>query len=97
MCAEQNRNSSWFQELLDARRDDPEANAYSWLYRLSDDVCATMEENGMTKEELAEKASLSMHTVGRFCNTDTRLSLLTIFRIVKASGMAMPSYMREEE
>jgi len=97
MCAEQNRNSSWFQELLDATRDDPEANAHRWLYRLSDDVCATMEENGMTKEELAEKASLSMHTVGRFCNTDTRLSLLTIFRIVKASGMAMPSYMREEE
>ncbi len=79
---EQSREAEWFQEMLNEIEGDPDANMYSFLYKLAEEVCVVETD----VETIAEKTGVPVVTVRKFFKSwDMRL--LDVFKIVNGMGL----------
>jgi transcriptional regulator with XRE-family HTH domain len=66
---------------------DPEYITHGLLGALTDDICAAMEAQKLTRRELASRLGVSPQYVTKFLNTPQNTSLYQVVRIAQAVGL----------
>lgn len=76
-----------FAQLEAKFADDPEAIAERALLVTAESICRAMEEQGLTRTELARRMGVSRQYVTRFLNAPANTTLETIARFAGAVGL----------
>ena len=81
--------STIFVELEAKFADDPRALAERSLLVAAESICRAMDEQGITRLELARRMGVSRQYVTSFLNAPTNTTLETIIRFARAVGLEM--------
>ena len=81
------RRSDFFERLDREFANDPECITDGLLLRVTEIIYAAMEEQGLSRRELAQRAGVSARAVTAFYNAPTNTRLLTIVRLAQALGL----------
>jgi len=78
------------EEYLERKRrfeNDPDYILHGLLYDIAEDICAAMEEQGLSQADLAERIGAKRQFVNRFLNTPHNTTLRTVVRLATALGL----------
>ena len=81
--------TQWFNELRDKFAGDPEYITHGLLLDITARICEEMEEQGVSRSELAERLGVARQRVTHFLKTPTNTTLLTIVRFAEALGVSV--------
>ena len=81
------RESTFFTELHERYSDDPEYIVETMLLALTESICEAMEEQGISRAQLAARLGVSRQRVTNFLNAPTNTSLLTVVKFAQALGL----------
>jgi transcriptional regulator with XRE-family HTH domain len=77
---------NWFAQQFEQFDDDPEFNAGLLRLKLFEDILRIMEEQGVTRSELASRLSVSKAYITKLFNDSTNVTLHTLVRVSLALG-----------
>ena len=77
---------NWFSQQFETFEDDAEYRAGLLRLKLYEDILRVMEEQGVTRAELASRLSCSKAYVTKLFNDSTNVTLYTLVRIALALG-----------
>lgn len=80
---EQRLFAEWERELS----DDPGYIAHGLLCELTEDICRAMDQQGITRTELADRLGVSRQYITNFLNTPQNTTLKQIVRFANAVGL----------
>lgn len=76
--------SRTYQELALSFEDDPDYILHGLLYEIAEEICAAMQEQGLTQAELAARAGMKPPALCRFLRTPSNTTLRTVVRLAVA-------------
>ncbi|MBN1446408.1 MAG: helix-turn-helix transcriptional regulator [Bacteroidetes bacterium] len=79
----------WFAEQFEKFEEDAEYRTGLLRLKLYEDILRVMEEQGVTRAELAKRLSCSKAYVSKLFNDSTNMTLHTLVRIALALGCDM--------
>ncbi len=82
--------AEWEEEL----RDDPTAIVHSILCEVTEAICAAMDEQGMSRADLARKLDVSPQYITEFLNTPQNTTVKQIVRFANAVGLELDLTLR---
>jgi len=77
----------WFQQYLDRYRDDPDYVLEGIVLDLTDRIALAMQEQGVSRAELAERLGVSRAYITKLLGGNTNMTLRTLVRLALALGM----------
>lgn len=77
----------WFQQYLDRYRDDPEYVLEGVVLDLTDQIAVAMQEQGVSRAELAERLGVSRAYITKVLGGSTNMTLRTLVRLALALGL----------
>ncbi len=87
MTAYETSAQEWFTSLVEQYRDDPEYIAEKLVLDIIGDLCRAMEEQSVTKAELAQRLGTSPAFVSQVLNGKPNMTLLTLAKFAAALGL----------
>ncbi len=81
------KESTWLEKLDEQFANDPEYIVHGMLLDLTEDICRAMDEQGITRSELANRLGVSRQYVTNFLNTPTNTTLKSIVQFAQAVGL----------
>lgn len=81
--------AAWFEGLETQDADDPDYILYGLLYKATDEICCAMEVRGITEQQVATRAGMSIRQFRRFLQTPKNTQLQTVVRIATALGLRL--------
>ena len=91
------RRSELFEQFEREFADDPECLTDGLLLRVTEIIYVAMEDQGLSRRELAERADVSPRSLTEFFNASTNTSLLTIVRFAQALGLEVEIALRPKQ
>ena len=79
--------STWLEKLDKEFANDPEYIVHGILLDITEDICRAMEQQGITRSELANRLGVSRQYVTNFLNTPTNTTLKSIVQFAQAVGL----------
>jgi len=79
--------ASWFEQLYQEKKSDPDYNLIALLEHLSDQIAYAMENKNITKSQLAEKMRLNPPQISRLLSGRRNITLETAVKAAAALGM----------
>ena len=79
-----NSNKDWVEEAKEKVEDNPEALAERYFIDITEQILLYMEENDITKSELADRMDVSRGYISKLFSDNSNLTLLTLAKISKA-------------
>lgn len=79
--------TQWFEELGEQFKDDPEYITHGLLLDVTAEICEAMEEQDVSRVELAGRLGVVRQRVSNFLNTPSNTTLLTIVKFAQALGL----------
>ncbi len=73
-----------FQQWLEEHEDDPEFIVYGLLYEITESICEAMEQQSVTRAELAKRLGVKRQYITNFLNTPRNTTIETVVRFAKA-------------
>ncbi|HET6386280.1 MAG TPA: helix-turn-helix transcriptional regulator [Armatimonadota bacterium] len=83
-CAGKSDAADWFTRELQEYRKDPEFVAESLSLAINEKISALMEQNGITRADLAHRLGVKRAFVTRLLNGSANSTLLTLVRVATA-------------
>ena len=78
----------WFRQYEDRYRDDPDFVLEGLIIELTDQIVVSMQEQGVSRAELAERLGVSRAYITKVLNGHGNMTLRTLVRLALALGMA---------
>lgn len=91
------RRSELFEQLEREFADDPEYLTDGLLLHVTAIIYVAMEDQGLSRRDLARRAGVSTRSVTAFYNTPTNTPLLTIVRFAQALGLEVEIALRPKQ
>ena len=88
------KGAALFHKILDETPQEVKTQV-DWQYGISDAICHRLQELGMSKKELAQKAGTSPAAVTRWIGGGQNFTLSTLAKISVVLGIPLISVMRD--
>lgn len=85
----------WFQEELQKAQDTFDYRLERLLFELAEDICRHMDEQHLTRAELASRLNCSRAYITKVLNGNPNVTLKTLLRIADALGRDVNIYLPE--
>jgi transcriptional regulator with XRE-family HTH domain len=89
--------SAFFAELRQRAREDPAYLTERALLEVAERVYVAMEEQGVSRAELARRVGVPRQRVTNFLNTPSNTTVQTIVRFAQALGLEVDISLRPRE
>jgi transcriptional regulator with XRE-family HTH domain len=87
--------TTWFAQLGEQFAHDPEYITHGLLLEITAEICRAMEEQGISRSELAERMGVARQRVTNFLNTPSNTTLQTVVRFAEALGLCVEVAVKE--
>ena len=77
----------WFDKRIEHLKTDPEFLSEQLILKLNEEICRVMEEQGISRAELARRLGVQRQFITKLLNGMPNLTLITLVKIATALGV----------